>query len=74
MSVDKVHEVSLASHLPSPWASTLVSITPSNIRTEPAQTTPTMTTPTTHIGSILLNISGKIMMIQHEAPDDDSVS
>ena len=32
----KLHEVSLAKALSVPWASTLISMTPSNIRTEPS--------------------------------------
>ena len=35
LSVVKLHEMSLIKSLPQPWANTLVSMVPSNIRTEP---------------------------------------
>ena len=35
LSVEKLHEMSLVKSLPHPWASTLVAMVPSNIRTEP---------------------------------------
>lgn len=35
LSVDKLHEVSLAKSLPQPWPTSLIAMVPSTIRTEP---------------------------------------
>jgi hypothetical protein len=62
-SVEQVHEFSVAKSVPQPWANTLVSMVPSNIRTEPGGERGVRNKP---IDSIFLNVAGRLLMIQQE--------
>ena len=90
LSVTQVHEFSVARSVPQPWANTLVSLTPSSIRTEPGTLelkvkplkcmgimladlrlsihplTGLSSNRRRPIDSILLNIAGRLLMLQHE--------
>ncbi|XP_064397549.1 guanine nucleotide exchange factor subunit RIC1-like [Halichondria panicea] len=84
LNVTKLREVSLAKSLPIPWATTLVSMTLSNIRTDPSTPShphtgiPSGATqnskigtgahPQGVVGSVLFNVSGRLLMTQQETP------
>jgi hypothetical protein len=62
LSVSQVHEFSVAKSVPQPWAHTLVSLTPSSIRTEPGIPSDRRRP----IDSILLNVAGRLLMLQQD--------
>lgn len=61
-TVSKLHVMSFISSLSRPWVSTLVSIMPSNIRTEPG------TNSGDELESILFNIAGLVLLSHREVP------
>jgi hypothetical protein len=62
VSVSPVHELSMAKTIPQPWANTLISVTPSCIRTEPGIASERGRP----IDSIFLNVAGRLLMLQQE--------
>lgn len=65
LSVSKLHELSLAQSLPHPWATSLIAMVPSTIRTEPGVSKESPRP----IESVMLNVSGKLLMLQQDLPN-----
>ncbi|XP_019849671.1 PREDICTED: RAB6A-GEF complex partner protein 1-like isoform X2 [Amphimedon queenslandica] len=70
LSIVKLHVMSFVSFVTRPWVLGLVSIVPSTIRAEPVAGGDDMN----RLNSVLLNISGRVVMIQREKPTTDTES